>query len=66
MKHALKRSVDYLVIGGGSGGCVMANRLSGFESAPSVCLLEHGPVDSSPLIHTPIGFSVMMMGLAGR
>ena len=49
---------DYIIVGAGSAGCVLANRLSENEGV-SVCLIEAGPVDSHPLIHAPIGFSLM-------
>jgi len=49
---------DYIIIGAGSAGCVLANRLSE-NPAASVCLIEAGPVDSHPLIHLPISFSLM-------
>jgi choline dehydrogenase-like flavoprotein len=45
---------DYVIIGGGSAGCVLANRLSADPSC-TVCLVEAGPPDSSPLIHMPAG-----------
>lgn len=45
-------SVDYIVIGGGSTGCVIAARLSE-DSACDVALLEEGPRDRSPYIHIP-------------
>lgn len=45
---------DYVVVGAGSAGCVVANRLSA-DPAVSVCLIEAGPKDSSPLIHMPFG-----------
>ena len=46
---------DYIVVGAGSAGCVMANRLSE-EADTRVLLLEAGPVDSDFFIHIPAGF----------
>ena len=43
---------DYIVVGGGSAGCVVASRLSEAAGA-SVLLLEEGGRDSSPYIHVP-------------
>jgi len=45
---------DYIIIGAGSAGCVMANRLSANENV-RVCLIEAGPTDRSPYIHIPVG-----------
>ena len=45
---------DYVIVGGGSAGCVLANRLSA-SGAHSVCLLEAGPPDTSPFIRIPGG-----------
>ena len=52
---------DYIVIGGGSGGCAVASRLSEDPSV-NVCLLEAGKVDKNPLIHMPAGVVALMSG----
>ena len=45
---------DYIIVGAGSSGCVLANRLTE-DGKHSVCLIEAGPPDTSPLIHVPLG-----------
>jgi choline dehydrogenase-like flavoprotein len=45
---------DYIVVGAGSSGCVLANRLSA-DANVTVCLVEAGRTDRSFLIHLPIG-----------
>ena len=45
---------DYIIIGAGSAGCVLANRLTE-DPDVSVVLLEAGGKDSNPWIHVPAG-----------
>ena len=48
------KSYDYIIAGGGSSGCVLANRL--VTAGKSVLLLEAGPADNTPYIHIPATF----------
>jgi len=49
---------DYVIVGAGSAGCLLAERLSA-DPKTRVCLLEAGPPDRSPLIHMPIGIALL-------
>ena len=50
---------DYIIIGAGSAGCVLANRLTA-DGRNSVCVLEAGPADWHPMIHIPAGFMKLL------
>ena len=50
------QSYDYVIVGAGTAGCTLANRLTA-DGKYSVLLLEAGPADKSPWIHIPLGYA---------
>ncbi|KAA0892846.1 GMC family oxidoreductase [Pusillimonas sp. ANT_WB101] len=49
-----QQKFDYVIVGSGAAGAIVANRLS--ASGATVCVLEAGPPDNHPFLHVPAGF----------
>jgi choline dehydrogenase len=53
---------DYIVVGAGAAGCVVAGRLAAAGQRPSVLLIEYGGRPVNPLLHVPKGFYYTLRG----
>ena len=56
-------SFDYVIVGAGTAGCLLADRLSE-SGAHTVCVIEAGPKDLHPYIHLPAGYIRMLFNPA--
>ena len=54
-----EETFDYLIVGGGAAGSVLADRLSA-DGRATVCVLEAGPKDTNPFIRMPAGYTKML------
>ncbi|MCW2672657.1 MAG: alanine-phosphoribitol ligase [Frankiales bacterium] len=64
MRNDPELSYDYIVVGGGTAGCVVAARVG--SAGASVLLVEAGPPDRNPLIHIPAGYGKLRSGQYSR
>ena len=55
----MDHTFDFIVVGAGSAGCVLANRLSA-DPAHRVLVLEAGPADTNALLRIPVGAVAFM------
>ena len=59
------KKFDYVIVGGGSAGCVLASRLTE-NSDISVCLLEYGGEGKDLAVRVPAGLILMVLGIIGE
>ncbi|MGJ8678937.1 GMC family oxidoreductase [Paraglaciecola sp.] len=58
MRKNISQKYDFIIVGAGSAGCALANRLTE-NSRFEVCLIEAGGRDTNPLIHIPFGLALL-------